>query len=215
MGGGGVGKRGMALAERLPMSLFVAKSSFLALVAFAASAAFITGCATDTIDQPDDQATLADEESDLTSSAPFICDGKADQAHEPGKSGLVVAARAAAHPEGGYDRFVLQFQAGTQPKQYYVASEGSTSFPGTGEGTPLRVKGEGGIRVVFQGSMMEGNGYAGAKRFSVANGTGIKEAAMIEEFESNAEWALGTKKSPCFRTTTLLNPPRLVVDVKR
>jgi hypothetical protein len=28
-------------------------------------------------------------------------------------------------------------------------------------------------------------------------------------------WALGTQRNPCFRTWTLANPPRLIVDVER
>jgi hypothetical protein len=48
-----------------------------------------------------------------------------------------------------------------------------------------------------------------------ANAKGIKEVAQYDQFEGNDEWALGTQKNPCFRTSTLLDPPRLIVDVKR
>jgi hypothetical protein len=193
------------------------------VVAFATVTALVaSGCAAGAAPDEDPDARALAEEDALGSSADelntFRCDGTPDEKRNPNaRGGNLSRVRAAAHAARGFDRFVMQFTAGTTPDSYVVRRQATPSFQGTADATevpPVTVRGEDGIRVVF----MSGTGdadFAGTKRFSVADGKGIQEIAQIEEFEGNIEWALGTKKAPCFRTWTLNDPPRLIVDVRR
>jgi hypothetical protein len=165
----------------------------------------------------DESADLADEAVSSSSAADgsFACDATDDTSHagRGNTGGSLHAVRASAHPEAGFDRFVMEFEPGVSPDVYLVRRNGGTAFEGTAENV-TNVEGEDGIAVIFQNGEMIST-YAGPLHVRFADAKGITEAVQYDQFEGNVEWALGTHKNPCFHTTTLLNPPRLIVDVKR
>lgn len=176
----------------------------------------VAGCAADAPEalSDDGEGAAIAEEQDLTAGGDWNCTGKED--HQRSSGGASVrTVRVAAHPAAGFDRFVMEFRRGDDPSSYLIRRQADPVFYGTGEGPGSRVavKGDDGLAVIFLGETMEA--AKGPKRLSVAGGTAIQEAAEYEDFESNVEWGLGTKKNACFKTFTLANPPRLVVDVKR
>jgi hypothetical protein len=171
------------------------------------------GCA-GTPDDGDD-ADRSEEGTSAEALSAFRCDGTTDTNHSGigNGQGSLRTVRASAHPAQGFDRFVMEFERGVAPDAYVVAPQAGTVFYGTGE-NETHVEGQAGIAVIFQNSLMKSS-YAGPRRLRVANAKGIKEVAQYDQFEGNDEWALGTQRNPCFRTFTLLDPPRLIVDVKR
>jgi hypothetical protein len=163
-----------------------------------------------------EEATLGTGEDELVS---FRCDATPDQdiSGRGHGSGHLRKVRAAAHPARGFDRFVMEFTPTANPKAYFVRREPGTTFEGTcspPECPPTRVAGEDAIRVVYQNGGMLST-YRGPLSLKPSGTTAIKEVAQYDQFETNVEWAIGTKKNPCFRTWTLTSPPRLIVDVKR
>jgi hypothetical protein len=190
-----------------------AKLSHLLVIASSIAAAALVGCAA--TPAGDDSVDLADEAVVSSSDAltSFRCDATDDVSHsDGGEGGSLRAIRASAHPEAGFDRFVMEFEPGVSPDAYLVKRAG-TVFINTA-GDPVRVEGQDGIAVIFMHGTMIST-YHGPERIRFAGAKGIKEAVQYDQFEGNIEWGLGTQKNPCFRTTTLLDPPRLIVDVKR
>jgi hypothetical protein len=140
----------------------------------------------------------------------------------PGDGGSAVAlladtrlARNAA--EGGFDRFVLEFE--NQVPEWrvrYVTMPVRES--GSGDIVPLYANhaievwtspasgydfsGPGGAREV----------YTGPDRLSVGTPQ-ITEVVRSGDFEATMRWAIGTRDHRPFRVMTLSDPPRLVVDV--
>jgi hypothetical protein len=70
--------------------------------------------------------------------------------------------------------------------------------------------------VVSVGAWMsntEGEGYAGPQQIVPTNVQHIVELRLIENFEGMSMWAIGLDEQRGFRVSTLLEPPRIVVDV--
>lgn len=166
-------------------------------------------------DDADEAAAIA-EEQDLTTSEAWKCTGDIDHTNGRSNNTQLKKVRAAAHPEGGYDRFVMEFAKGGFPDMYLIHRQAEPVFygPGEGEGSRFKVKGDDGLEVIFMGERGDFTPH-GPDRIAVAGGKGILEAAEYEDFEANVSWGLGTKKNACVRSFTLANPPRLVVDVQR
>jgi hypothetical protein len=195
---------------------FAKLSQRLLLVSCLAAPAVVGCAAAPTGNESSESADLSDEavESSTDALTSFRCDATDDTSHSTkGEGGSLHAVRASAHPEAGFDRFVMEFEPGVSPDDYLVTRNGGTVFYGTGEQS-TKVQGEDGIAVIFKNGEMLST-YHGPLRVRFADAKGIKEAAQYDQFEGNIEWALGTQRNPCWRTTTLQNPPRLIVDVKR
>jgi hypothetical protein len=70
--------------------------------------------------------------------------------------------------------------------------------------------------VVSLGAWMsntEGDGYAGPQQILPTNVQHIVELHMIENFEGMSMWAIGIDEQRGFRVSTLVEPPRIVVDI--
>lgn len=62
---------------------------------------------------------------------------------------------------------------------------------------------------------MEGEGYVGPTRIIPDNVDSIEELRLIENFEGMHQWAIGLDRRRPFSVTTLVDPPRIVVDIAR
>ena len=60
---------------------------------------------------------------------------------------------------------------------------------------------------------MEGVGYDGPTQIEPTNVEHIRELRLIENFEGMHQWAIGLDERRAFEVTTLLDPPRIVVDI--
>ena len=60
---------------------------------------------------------------------------------------------------------------------------------------------------------MEGEGYDGPQQIEPTNVEHISELRLIENFEGMHQWAIGLDERRAFDVTTLLDPPRIVIDI--
>jgi hypothetical protein len=140
----------------------------------------------------------------------------------PGDEGpsvsLLHATRLAANSgEGGFDRFVLEFENHVPAWQVgYVAKP--VQAAGTGHPVPLagnhaiEVRMFGASGVDFSASGDYRITYTGPER--IATGTPqVTEVVQTGDFEATLTWAIGTREHQPFRVLTLADPARLVVDV--
>jgi hypothetical protein len=125
-----------------------------------------------------------------------------------GGQGRVTAVRAAA--QSGYDRFVIQF-SGPVPRYEVQAQSGST-FVQDASGAPVTLQGSSGLVVVLRNTSSAGS-YTGPTDLH-PNGTVLREARQVGDFEGVVHWALGLSHPACYRVTTLSNPSRLVIDIQ-
>jgi hypothetical protein len=193
-------------------------STFSALFLLALSAG---GCASQS---NSDEA--GSDEGAVAASQPFFCPTTEDNefyqnAGSSNESALLVAARAAGHPELGVDRFVLEFANNGATPAFTVLWQYGTTFSSTGE-TNYTLAGTSGLGVYVHGASagwpIDDNTpkYTGPTNIKPGDTTKLREAQYIEDFEANLAWGLGTDGATnCFRAYRLTNPPRLVVDIKR
>lgn len=128
-------------------------------------------------------------------------------------SGLVVReARTGAHP--CFERVVIEFEGTGDFPGYrveYVAdpvllSPSDLTVEIAGDATLV-------LAVGSWLSNMEGEGYAGPQQIFPTNVEHIEELRVIENFEGMHQWAIGLDEERGFRVTTLLDPPRIVIDI--
>jgi hypothetical protein len=128
-------------------------------------------------------------------------------------SGLVVRdARTGDHP--CFERVVIEFEGTGEFPGYrveYVADPVHLSP------SDLTVEIAGAATLVLAvGTWLtntEGEGYAGAQQIFPTNVQHIDELRVIENFEGMHEWAIGLDEQRGFHVTTLLDPPRIVIDI--
>jgi hypothetical protein len=139
----------------------------------------------------------------------------------PGDGGGSVAllhdARLARNStEGGFDRFVLEFEDEVPPwRVAYVAKP----VRADGSGAIVPLAGDHALEVRMSpaaGVDLGGGGtritYTGPNRINTGTPE-ITEVVRTGDFEATLTWAIGTRHRREFRVTTLQDPPRLVVDV--
>lgn len=135
-------------------------------------------------------------------------------AGNPQGTALLRDVRAGAQPAEGYDRIVLEFSGnGTPPVDVrYV-----TSATECGSGKTVSVGGSAMLQVKIDRAAAHTE--AGQPTFAPrqVNGTGgsIVEVKATCDFEGQVGWVAGLNGRQPFRVTTLQNPTRIVVDVKR
>jgi hypothetical protein len=122
--------------------------------------------------------------------------------------GHVAAVRAAA--QTGYDRFVIQF-SGPVP-QYQVQAQPGPTFVQDASGAPVTLQGSSGLLVTLRNTSEAGS-YSGPTDLH-PNGTVVREARQVGDFEGVVHWGLGLSHPACYRVTTLTSPFRLVIDVQ-
>jgi hypothetical protein len=140
----------------------------------------------------------------------------------PGDEGssvsLLHTTRLAANSgEGGFDRFVLEFENHVPSWQVgYVAKP--VRAAGTGHVVPLagnhaiEVRMFGAAGVDFSASGAYRLTYTGPERISTGTPQ-VTEVVRTGDFEATLTWAIGTRDHQPFRVLTLADPARLVVDV--
>jgi hypothetical protein len=179
-------------------------------VSFAALAVTASACA----------AAPAEEDVEMTEGqlVSFICDRAEISKDNPGgEFAQVVGVRAAGHD--GYDRFVMQFDAGSKVPGYHIARQRGATFFMDGSGDPLTLPGSAGLAL----SVHSASGwnfetgqpsFSGPNRFRPAGARLMTEAASTGDFEGYVSWGVGLQRAACYRVFELTNPPRLVVDVQ-
>jgi hypothetical protein len=126
-----------------------------------------------------------------------------------GKTGVANVVTARVVPQAGYDRFVLQFDS--LVPTYTVKRQASPTFPSGASGQTITLSGTSGALVQVRTATGAGT-FTGPNDFTHAEYNVLKEARQTEDFEGHVSWGLGLGKAACFRTFTLADPPRLVVD---
>jgi len=139
---------------------------------------------------------------------PFSCSAQSG----PGPTSPPVGVTdVRAGPQGGYDRFVIQFD-GSVP-QYSVQPQASATFVQDPSGQRVTLSGTAGLLVTVQGARSAGS-YPGPTDLKPSGTAVLEEARQVGDFEGVVRWGLGLSHSTCFRAFTLTGPSRIVVDVQ-
>jgi hypothetical protein len=129
-----------------------------------------------------------------------------------GNPAPIVDVRLGHHTEdGGFDRFVLEFNSSTIPPWEAIPKSSAVFYPPNG-GT-IKLQGNAGILLkLFAGTFPA---WKGPKDFKTAFPQ-LKEAYELEDFEGYVQWGLGLQNQSCKRIMQLSGPnthTRLVIDV--
>ena len=158
---------------------------------------------------PTDEAPAPEDFADFSAS-----DQTSDGWPVHGPDTYLTEVRAAAHE--GYDRVVLQFR-GSEPPSHDVRYVDEAT--GDGSGLPLDVEGE---TFLYVGTAIVLNPFdVGDPEDSVLTGpSDIGDAAISGLFsegpsEGHSATFIGLDSARDFRVTTLTDPARIVVDIKR
>lgn len=118
-----------------------------------------------------------------------------------------------AHPEDSYDRLVFTFTGGIPSATIQYSSQALSC----GSGNPVPLQGTAILKARFASSVAHNdNGMVTVNTTQLTGSSeAILEAKQICDFEGVVEWALGTNRVAPFRVTTLSNPSRIVIDVRR
>jgi hypothetical protein len=124
-------------------------------------------------------------------------------------SPTLVDVRAGRHP--GFDRVVFEFRGGLPSHRVRHVDR----LVQDGSGNQVQVAGAADLEVVFQDAVAhDGNGQptVGPRRFSPRFPV-LEEVALVGDFEGVVSYGLGLDHRVPFKTSTLSNPSRLVVDL--
>jgi hypothetical protein len=129
-------------------------------------------------------------------------------------AGVVTDVRVGAHPEnGGFDRIVFEFKAGSAGGWVEYVNKQDVLSCGPGEVVPLL--GQAALKVHFDpAGQHEDFVPTNAPRQLSGPGNSILESKSICDFEAVLEWAIGTSGVKPFSVTVIDNPKRVVIDVK-
>jgi hypothetical protein len=124
-------------------------------------------------------------------------------------SPTLVDVRVGRHP--GFDRVVFEFRGGLPSHRVRHVDR----LVQDGSGNQVQVAGAADLEVVFQDAVAhDGNGQptVGPRRFSPRFPV-LEEVALVGDFEGVVSYGLGLDHRVPFKTSTLSNPSRLVVDL--
>jgi hypothetical protein len=127
-----------------------------------------------------------------------------------GGGGTAGLTAVRASPQGGFDRFVIQFD-GPVPR-YQVTPQASATFTSDPQGSPVTLAGTAGLRVTVTG-VSNWASLSGPTDLK-PGGPALEEARQVGDFEGVVTWGLGLAHVTCFRAYTLRGPDRLVIDVQ-
>jgi len=127
-----------------------------------------------------------------------------------GSVGIANLTGARLAEQIGYDRVVLQFD--TRVPSYTAKRQAKPIFKASGSGQSVTLKGAAGVLVQIHSATAAT--YNGPTDITHSDFQVLVEAKVVEDFEGYLSWGLGLSKPACFRTFTLSNPPRLVIDFK-
>jgi hypothetical protein len=128
-----------------------------------------------------------------------------------GTAGVAGLTGARAAQQIGYERFVLQFD--NRVPTYSVKRQAKPVFTSGASGQPITLSGTTGVLVQIH-SATAATSYTGPTDILHPDFKVLIEAKVVEDFEGFLSWGLGLGSPACFRTFTLPNPPRLVIDFK-
>jgi len=122
---------------------------------------------------------------------------------------FIDAVRPGTH--AGYDRITIEFN-NTIPKQGDVSTQSNATFTQGASGQSVKLAGNAGILVTLHGADAH-TVYSGPTDFKT-DYLELLEARQVQDFEGTVQWGLGLSKPACYRTFSLTNPMRLVIDVQ-
>jgi hypothetical protein len=151
-----------------------------------------------------------------TATQAYICTADTVDQMNPKASPIayVSAARTGAHPDEGYDRFVIEFANGFPSDFAELTPRDGTSFNETASGQTIRLKGSNGILLRIHGADMH-TSYSGQTDW-VTGYTTLAEVRVLEDFEGVINIGLGVNGNGpvCYHAEYQPNQPRLVIDVQ-
>ncbi len=129
------------------------------------------------------------------------------------KPAILSEVRTASH--GNFDRVVFEFEGNTVPGYHIEYVEKPVRDCGQGE--VVSISGDGSLLVrLLPAQAHSESGTATVKSRQLApNLPLIKELKIICDFEADVQWILGVASPNRYRVLELLNPARLVVDIRR
>ena len=133
-----------------------------------------------------------------------------------GAAGQVVLqdVRVAAHRDGGYDRFVLEFSGGLPD---WTIQYPSAPLHQCGSGRPIQLDASTALQITLRSAAahdQQGNATV-RQRTLEPELQMLRSARLTCDFEGEVEWVLGLAGRTPFRVMALDDPSRLVVDVQR
>jgi hypothetical protein len=145
-------------------------------------------------------------------SIPVTC-GTQSGGGDPNQSPIAAnsnGVRVGRHTEeGGFDRFVIEFNGSRLPHWEAIPKSSSTFYKDP-SGIPITLEGTAGIKLVVR--PVQSGSYTGTPDFDPGFPQ-LAEAYKLGDFENVFTWGLGLEHQSCKRIFTLTNPTRLVVDV--
>lgn len=126
-----------------------------------------------------------------------------------GTTGVAGVTAARTAEQAGYDRFVLQFD--NLVPTYTLKRQANTVFQTGASGQSISLSGTAGVLVQVHSASAAGT-FSGAADIVHGDYQVLREAKQTEDFEGYVSWGLGLTHAACFRTFTLTDPARLVVD---
>jgi hypothetical protein len=146
----------------------------------------------------------------------YICTADTVDQMNPKASPIayISAARTGAHPDEGYDRFVIEFANGFPSEFAELTPRDGTSFTETASGQTIKLKGSNGILLRIHGADMH-TSYSGQTDWVTGYKT-LAEVRVLEDFEGVINIGLGVNGNGpvCYHAEYQPNPARLVVDVQ-
>ena len=142
----------------------------------------------------------------FTCAMPIEGEGTVDRAQ-------ITDVRVGSH--AGYDRIVIEFDAGVPP---FILDEATPPLTADPSGQQMDVDGnafwslvlQGGTRLNLDGSMS----YEGKTDFT-PEFTALAELVEAGDFEAVSSWYVGLHEATCARVLTLTEPARLVIDIQQ
>lgn len=143
---------------------------------------------------------------------PFLSRTEAVRHPRPGTTAAVLRAVRTA-PHNDYDRVVFEF-TGDRPPGYYVAySDRPVRRCGSGDVVSLAGAGRLIVRLAPAQAHEKGSPTVVYRERAPAL-TALREMLLICDFEGQVQWALGLAAPTPYRVLELMEPPRVVVDVR-
>ena len=141
--------------------------------------------------------------------AAFMCTASSAIMTNPPQTAFIDDVRYGSHT--GYDRVTIEFQNG-QPSNIEIRPQTNTTFTRSPRGDNVKLLGKNGILVIIRGADAH-TSYNKSRDFKTGYKTGLMELYQLEDNEGQVSWGLGFSTTPCYRTSVLPSPTRLVIDI--
>lgn len=169
--------------------------------------------------EPPSSTTTAPTGSTTTSTSEAPLSGGGTTPVSTPAAGRAQLTAVTADGHATFDRVVLQFEAGDVPG--YLVQYTSRPVQEDPSGRDITVSGDSVLEVRLEhasGVDLSGGSprptYSGPHRIAGPGGA-IVEVVEAGDFEGVLRWVAGTHGKPAFKVSTLLNPPRVIVDVAK